>query len=105
MKLELDENSKIEADNISNNTLGLNDTRMINSNKIPNDEVYDNIELKIERDELVAKDDFNSASSNFKNNKIRRYGNTFVCFFNKNGDPKIVIGPHCKKINKFFLYF
>ena len=34
--------------------------------------------------------------SNIKS-KDRR-GNTFMHFFDKNGSPKIVIGPHCKKI-------
>ena len=26
-----------------------------------------------------------------------RRGNTLMYFFDKNGSPKIVIGPHCKK--------
>ena len=34
--------------------------------------------------------------SNIKS-KDRR-GNTFMYFFDKNGSPKIVIGPHCKII-------
>lgn len=100
MKLELDENSKIETDT---NSLGLNDSNILSSNKLSTDDGFDNIDLRIEKDELVTKSDFpvNNRFNN-KNKKIslRRYGNTFVCFFNKNGDPLIVIGPHCKNIFK-----
>lgn len=35
-----------------------------------------------------------------KNNNVKpksRQGNTVMYFFDKNGSPKIVIGPHCKK--------
>lgn len=95
MKLELDESSKIETDV---NSLGLNDSSIMNSNKITSDEGFDNIDLRIERDELVAKNDF-MPNNNLRNTtKVRRYGNTFICFLNKNGDPLIVIGPHCKSL-------
>ena len=57
---------------------------------------FDNIDLRIEKDELVAKNDFSIQKNNYKNIKMRRYGNTFTYFFNNNGDPRIVIGPHCK---------
>ena len=93
MKLELDEsNGKIEND-IS--TLNLNESDIVMSNKIPFEESFDNIDLRIEKDELVAKNDFTIQKNNYKNRKMRRYGNTFTYLFNKNGDPKIVIGPHC----------
>lgn len=29
--------------------------------------------------------------------RLKHYGNTFPMFFNKSGEPIIVIGPHCKK--------
>lgn len=94
MKLELDENSKIETDT---NSLGLNDSNILSTNKLSTEDGFDNIDLRIEKDELVTKSDFpvNNRNNNKKIN-LRRYGNTFVCFFNKNGDPLIVIGPHCK---------
>ena len=94
MKLELDETSKIHStDAIS---LGLNDSNILNSNKLSTEEAFDNIELRIERDELVAKNDFPQIINKPKNkNKIKTYGNTFVFFLDENGDPLIVIGPHC----------
>ncbi len=97
MKLELDENSKIETDT---NSLGLNDSNIYSSNNFSTGEGYDNIDLRIEKDELVTKSDFPINKGSISNNKInlRRYGNTYVCFFNKNGDPQIVIGPHCNLI-------
>jgi len=92
MKLELEENSKIEYDT---NSLGLNDSTIINSNKLSTEEGFDNIDLRIERDELVSSSDFPQNNKYSNKTKLRRYGNTFVCLFNKNGDPLIVIGPHC----------
>jgi hypothetical protein len=103
MKLELDEsNGKIENDNSS--TLNLDDSNIVISNKIPTDEQFDNIDLRIEKDELVVKNDFSIQKNDYKKIKMRRYGNTYTFLFDKNGDPKIVIGPHCKKINIFSFY-
>ena len=100
MKLEigLDEsNGKIEND-IS--TLNLNDSNIVISNKIPTEDIFDSIDLKIEKDQLVAKNDFSIQKNSYKNTQMRRYGNTFTFLFNNNGDPEIVIGPHCKNEKK-----
>ena len=44
---------------------------------------------------IVKEKPVTSQYSNVKS-KNRR-GNTVMYFFDKNGSPKIVIGPHCKK--------
>ena len=97
MKLELDETSKI--DTTDTNSLGLNDSNIIDSHKLPLEEGFDNIDLRIERDELVAKSDFPQIiDKNNNKHKIKTFGNTFVFFLDKNGNPLIVIGPHCNFI-------
>jgi len=63
-------------------------------------------EIKIEKDNLLDGANFSNdiEKSGFKKKQIinkRRFGNTFPLFF-KNGEPRIVIGPHCKLI---FLQF
>ena len=97
MKLEL-EDSNIKIENETSSTLNLDDSNIVISNKISDEGRFENLDLRIEKDELVAKNDFNIQKNYYKNIKMRRYGNTFTFLFNKNGDPKIVIGPHCKKI-------
>ncbi len=102
MKLELDETAKI--DTTDTNTLGLNDSNMINTYQLQTEEVYDNIDLRIERDELVAKSDFPQITNKSSNkHRLKTYGNIYVFFLNKNGDPLIVIGPHCNFKFEFYL--
>jgi len=38
----------------------------------------------------------NNNDNNYNYNNIKNYGNTFPLLFNKDGEPMIVIGPHCK---------
>ncbi len=94
MKLELDETQKTET--ADTNSLGLNDSNIINSYKLPTEDSFDNIDLRIEKDELVARSDLPQILNKSNNkNKVKTYGNTFVFMLDKNGDPLIVIGPHC----------
>ena len=50
------------------------------------------LELNIEKESIINKSNFNK---NINIEDKRRLGNTFA-FFYKNGEPKIIIGPHCK---------
>lgn len=94
MKLELDETQKTET--VDTYSLGLNDSNIINSYKLPTEDGFDNIDLRIEKDELVAKSDFPQILNKSNNkNKVKTFGNTFAFMLDKNGDPLIVIGPHC----------
>ncbi len=71
------------------------------------DESFEHIDLKIEKEEIIDRNDF-YANPNKINTKIKtpvkninisykykKIGNTFAFWYNKEGDPKIVIGPHC----------
>lgn len=73
------------------------------------DESFDQIELKIEKEEIISNGDFytnpkkinKKISTPFKKNidityRYKKVGNTFTCFYNREGDPLILIGPHCK---------
>jgi hypothetical protein len=71
------------------NNQALQDTSIITNNAEAED-----IELKIEKEDIINKDMFFGHSPQIKN--PRRLGNTFAFFYNKNGEPRIVIGPHCK---------
>ena len=42
------------------------------------------IDLRIEKDELVAKNDFSIMKNSYKKIQMRRYGNTFTFLFNNN---------------------
>ncbi len=67
------------------------------------EETYDDFEAKIEKEEIISKDDFYSMpfkTSTHTSIKItslyyKKLGNTFTFLYNKLGDPLIVIGPHC----------
>lgn len=52
------------------------------------DDDFENIQ--IEKDDIVIKD-------NFYRTIQHRFGNTFTFFVSKEGDPLIVIGPHCNE--------
>lgn len=94
MRLDLDETSKIDTSDT--NSIGINDSNIINSNKLMTEEAFDNIDLKIERDELVATSDFPHVSNKINNKqKFKSFGNTYVFLLDKKGNPLIVIGPHC----------
>jgi len=75
---------------------------------IDNIEQLEQIDLKIEREEIFSKSDFYS-NPVIKNTKIKtptksfnisykykKLGNTYSFWYNKDGVPLIVIGPHCK---------
>ena len=93
MKLNLNYDTKSYSNEIN---LELSNSIFSEVIKIPIEEEFDNININIEKDKLICKDDFEIKSNNLINNKINRYGNMFVSFFDKIGDPWIVIGPHCK---------
>jgi hypothetical protein len=74
---------------------------------IDNIEQLEQIDLKVEREEIFSKSDFYS-NPIVKNTKIltpaksfnitykyKRLGNTFTFWYNREGVPRIVIGPHC----------
>ena len=92
MKLEVEEHSTIDT---NSNNENLDSFKIKNSKKINTNDNY--IDLKIEKDDLVANTDFPKIK-NLNKNKSKKYGNTFVSYFNKSGEPLIVIGPHCKII-------
>jgi len=60
---------------------------------------YENtiMNLEIQKDDYIQKDTLVDIKSDPINNKIR-IGNTFAFWYDKNGDPRIVIGPHCNFI-------
>jgi hypothetical protein len=84
----LDEREKLNDLNTS--------TTFRNENKslLQNDDIA---MLDIEKDINVNKDKF---LGHVIEKEPRRLGNTFA-FFYKNGEPKIIIGPHC---NLFYFY-
>jgi hypothetical protein len=96
MKLGVEEHSIIETDT---NSVDLDSFKIKNSKKINSIDNY--TDLKIEKDDLVTNTDFPKLK-NLNNNKSKKYGNTFVFYFNKSGEPLIVIGPHCKIIIYIF---
>ena len=54
-------------------------------------------EANIKEDEKYNKDNSQNNKIKFKNKEhYINKGNTLKYFFDKNGIPKIVIGPHCK---------
>jgi hypothetical protein len=82
---------------------------------IDNIENLEQIDLKVEREEIFSKSDFYS-NPIVKNTKIstpaksfnisykyKKLGNTFSFWYNQEGVPLIVIGPHCK-INIMFIF-
>ena len=76
--------------------------------KVPEtaDESFDQIDLKIDKEEIITKDDFYS-NPTVVNRRIRslnnlnvkysykKVGNTLTLWYNKEGNPLILIGPHC----------
>lgn len=84
MKLDLstDENTREEVN--------INDTSF---NNINTDDMYEQIDLKIEKDDIINKDVFFGNHSTRRN--PRKIGNTYAFFYDKDGEPLIVIGPHC----------
>lgn len=57
-----------------------------------NNENYDQMDLKIEKEEIYSHDFTFGKTINSKS--PRRIGNLYTFLFDKNGDPLIVIGPH-----------
>jgi hypothetical protein len=81
------------------------------------DESFDQIDLKIEKDDIIDRNDF-YANPKKVNKKIktpvkninisysyRKLGNTFAFCYNKDGDPHIIIGPHCNLLFMFRAFF
>ena len=67
------------------------------------DESFDQIDLKIDKEEIITKDDFYSnptvVNKKIKNIRVqyryKKVGNTWTFWYNKEGNPLILIGPHC----------
>jgi hypothetical protein len=75
-----------------------------NFSKLKTEDSFEQIDLKIDKEDIFIKDDFYSnpnkstktISNNFNiTNKYKRIGNTLVFWYNKEGHPIILIGPHC----------
>jgi hypothetical protein len=72
---------------------------------------FEPIDLKIDREEILTKNDFYAnptrVHKKIKNLELvysyKRVGNTFTFWYDKQGDPRILIGPHC--IYKIFFLF
>lgn len=89
-----------ELKEASNNLLQYN-SNYSNETADTSERKEDFISLKIEKDNFLDnqsnnKNDIekNTFISTNKITNTRRFGNTFPLFF-KNGEPRIVIGPHC----------
>ena len=55
-----------------------------------NEDSFDQIDTKFEKEDIINKDVF------FPSNKrIKKLGNMYTFLFDKNGSPLIAIGPHC----------
>ena len=50
--------------------------------------------ISVEKDVIISKDEFLSGNHKIKYEERRRIGNMWA-FWYKNGEPKILIGPHC----------
>jgi hypothetical protein len=105
----------MEADNETRDT-SMNELHNIKteesySNNLNNfEESFEQIELKIEKEDIMKRDDFYSnpitktkkLKTPIKNLNIsysyKRLGNTFSFWYNKEGQPLFIIGPHCKNI-------
>jgi hypothetical protein len=67
------------------------------------DESFDQIDLKIDKEEIICKHDFysnpNVINKKIKNIRVRykykKVGNTLTLCYDKEGNPLILIGPHC----------
>lgn len=79
---------KLELTTDDSNASVCQDTSIIAVNTESED-----LELKIEKEDIINKDVFFGHSPQVKN--PRRLGNTFAFIYNKHGEPLIVIGPHC----------
>lgn len=89
MKLEIDEETSRTGDN-SHSMLKTEPGIGLMEEK--QDENVD-LEMSIEKDGIVNKDDF-FGKTVAKSSK-RKFGNTCTMCYNKEGDPLIMIGPHC----------
>lgn len=83
----------------SNNLLENQNAQILHSTDISFNYKDELKELKIEKDNLLDNINYSNdieKSGSMKKQIInkRRFGNTFPLFF-KNGEPRIVIGPHC----------
>jgi hypothetical protein len=89
MKTELstiDDSIRIEENKINESSTFVHDKEE------EKDDNFDQIELKIEKDEIINKEDFSILT--MINKSPRRIGNTYAFYYNSEGDPLIVIGPH-----------
>lgn len=91
MKLELDEETTTSINN-SNTMLKKQGTLGLIGEKI---EESVELEMNIEKDTIIKKDDFFGKTVSKSSKTIRKFGNTCTLCFNKDGDPRIIIGPHC----------
>lgn len=70
--------------------------------KFDNDilEITDNQNtITVEKEDIISKDSYNFGKP--PNNFFCKIGNTYACWFDKNDEPRIVIGPHCKSFFNF----
>lgn len=100
MRLEVDDHSINETDSNSCD-FDISNPKQ-NKKQIRNKEEY--LDLKIEKEDLVTSSDFPNLDK-INKSKMKKYGNTFVFYFDKSGEPLIVIGPHCKSLNLIIFYF
>jgi hypothetical protein len=69
-----------------------NESSSFDVNGDSTNEEFEQIDLKIEKDEILNND---ISFGNFNSNKRpRKIGNLYTCLYLKDGDPLIVIGPH-----------
>lgn len=58
--------------------------------------------ISVEKDEIISRENF--IFNRPKNASYCKIGNTYALWFNRNDEPRIVIGPHCNKLNELSLY-
>jgi len=86
----LDSNENSRNEELTTN----NDTPIDISNKInSNEDKFESLEINLEKENILYKDSYYEVSSN-PGKEQRKIGNTYA-FCYKNGDPLIIIGPHC----------
>lgn len=104
MKIKNDQDLFINQNQMKETSDTLLQYKTENSNETADisDTKHDYISLKLEKDNFLNNhsnkiDIEKNTCINKKINNTRRFGNTFPLFF-RDGEPLIVIGPHCNLI-------
>jgi hypothetical protein len=95
-KEQIDSKSYLDKDSSyfqSSTNLAVNETKLLLKDDMGT--------IPVEKDLILNKEEYIGSNYQIKYEERRRIGNMFA-FWYKNGEPIILIGPHCKNNN--FLY-